>query len=76
MIDFSSLCQKQRKKIVACIFIIVVGIFGDLFTHFTFVGRNIYLKSVIVEKKEQIDTKRKKNGQYKQCFKAYKKRKN
>ena len=75
MIDFSLLCQKQRKKIVACIFIIVVGIFGDLFTHFTFVGRNIYLKSVIVEKKEQIDTKRKKMDSINNVLKRIKKEK-
>ena len=75
MIDLSLLCQKQRKKIVACIFIIAVGVFGDLFTHFTFVGRNLYLKSVIVDKKNQIDTKRKKADNLNNVLKRVKREK-
>ena len=75
MIDLSLLCQKQRKKIVACIFIIAVGVFGDLFTHFTFVGRNLYLKSAIVDKKNQIDTKRKKADNLNNVLKRVKREK-
>lgn len=75
MIDLSLLCKIQRKKIVACFFIIAVAFFSVLFVQFTLVGKTLYLRSVINEKRNKIDVKKNNLSNIEKSLKLVKKEK-